>query len=132
MGGRLADLEYGESLPDQCPPNGADEGEVGVVFRLVPSQDPDEACFLSKLALSEVPPPTYKGTECEWASCSLNRSIDALLKIRGLVKRNPYVAKLEIPASKGRHDAGKHHVNFWKYQGFAISSAVVQTWGHGK
>jgi len=131
-GHRLADQDFGEQLPDQCPPDGIGDEALGPVFRLVPTSDPDETCFSSKLALAETPPPGYKGTACEWASCSLNRSVDALLKIRGLVMRNPFVARLEIPAAKGKHDAGKAHINFWKYKGFDLSSAVVETWEHGK
>jgi len=97
----------------------------------VPTPQPAEICFASKAALHEVRPTTYKCTDCEWASCSLNFSVEALLKIRGLRKRNKFVAKLDIPEKSGRH-IGEDHVHFWKYQGFEISSAVTDVWEHGQ
>lgn len=128
----MAVVKYGENLPDACPPNDASEDALGPVLRLVPVSNPDEACFASKRALDIPPPPNFPGSPCEWASCSLNTSVDALLKIRGLVKRNPFIAKLEIPASKGKHNQGKFHINFWRYADFSIPSAVVETWEHNK
>jgi hypothetical protein len=124
---------YGEPLPDECPPDNANEGELVGVFRFVPVDQPEEECFASHYALGKLKPSKLDVTECEWASCSLFSSIEAMLKMRGLRKRNPFVAKLEIPAGSGRFILEKNsHIHFWRYGAFNMKSAVVDVFRHDR
>jgi|SRR3954468_8581157 len=132
IGVHLSVAQYAENLPAGCPPSNALEDALSPVFRLIPSATPEEAFFASKAALNAAQPPTYKGTDCEWASCSLFTSFEALLKIRGLRRRNKYIAQLSLPEGVGRHLTEGSHVHFWSYQGFQISSAVDAVWEHGQ
>jgi hypothetical protein len=128
----LAGETFGEALPDQCPPETAEDLALADVYRLVASPEPDEECFKSKLALGIPKPDSYTGTDCEWASCSLSSSVDALLKIKGLRKRLKYVAKLQIPESAGRHLSEKAHIHFWRFSAFDITSAIESVEEHGR
>ena len=129
------DEKFGENLPgvpDQCPPADASNSALETVFRLVPIDAPTEETFMSLAALGEVRPATINATECEWASCSLRTDLAMLLKMKGLRRRNPYVATLSIPEGSGRHTVGQStHVNFWRYHDFSIAGAVVTVHAHG-
>jgi hypothetical protein len=70
-------------------------------------------------------------TDCQWASCSLSFSVEALLKIKGLRRRNRYVAALSIPLGAGLSLVSKQHVDFWRFENFDISTAVKAVEGHG-
>jgi hypothetical protein len=128
----LADENYGEKLPDQCPPDHALDEALTDVYRLVRTDKPDQSCFASRFALGEIKPEEYKATDCEWASCSLFASVDAMLKIKGLRRRNKFVAKLQIPENSGRHVVDKKtHIHFWRFSAFDLSNAVESVWEHG-
>lgn len=130
---RLAGESYGEDLPEQCPPDEAQTHALTDVYRLVPVEDPDQACFASYFALGIEKPDHYNATDCEWASCSLFSSVDAMLKIKGLRKRNKFVAKLQIPQDSGRHVTGKNkHIHFWRFSTFDLSAAVESVSEHGR
>jgi len=125
-------VNYGETLPSQCPTDDAKDEALDPVYRLVPTEAPSAPCFASHNALGKVKPATIKSTDCQWASCSLHKSVDALLKIKGLRKRNPFVAQLVVPGGSGVcvvNDNG--HVDFWRYEHFDLSTAVQATWPHG-
>jgi hypothetical protein len=124
---------YGEALPSQCPPDDATDEALDPVYRLVPQQQPDLSCFASHNALGKAKPPTVKASDCQWASCSLNRTVDALLKIKGLRKRNRFVAQLSIPNGSGLclEDDKSGHVDFWRFDHFDVSKAVQDVWEHG-
>lgn len=128
----LAEESFAEALPDQCPPETAEDLALANVYRLVADPAPDEDSFKSKLALGISKPDSYKATDCEWASCSLSSSVEALLKIKGLRKRLKYVAKLQIPQSSGRHLAEKAHIHFWRFSGFNIADAIESVQEHGR
>lgn len=126
--------EYGEQLPGretECPPANASAGALGPVYRLVPVENLTDVHFASLAALGEERPETMDVTDCDWASCSLRTSIEALLKMKGLRRRNPYLATLSIPANCGRHTIGGTHVNFWRFAGFSIAGAVTSNKLHG-
>ena len=126
--------EFGETLPvgeDRCPPVDASTDALEAVYRLISVEEPDETAFASFAALGEERPESLPASDCDWASCSLRTSLDALLKMKGLRRRNPYVATLSIPADSGRHTTGGTHVNFWRFAGFDIASAVVKIEKHG-
>lgn len=128
----MAGEKYGEKLPVQCPPDDALNDALAAVYRLVPTGAPDQATFASKFALGEIKPPTYNATDCEWASCSLFASLEAMLKIKGLRKRNKFVAQLKIPANSGHHVTDKKkHIHFWRFNTFDLSNAVEKVWEHG-
>jgi hypothetical protein len=126
-------LIFGEPLPPQCPPDDASDEALDPVYRLVPVQSPDPSCFASHNAKGIVKPATTKATDCQWASCSLSKSVDALLKIRGLRKRNPFVAQLAIPNGSGRWVVNdvSGHIDFWRSSQFDVSAAVTSVWAHG-
>jgi hypothetical protein len=126
-------LNYGEALPSQCPPEHATDQALDPVYRLVPDATPGASCFASHNAQGRVKPAAVKSTDCQWASCSLNRKVDALLKIKGLRKRNRFVAKLAIPAGSGLsvEDRKSGHIDFWRYEHFDVSTAVNDVWEHG-
>jgi hypothetical protein len=128
------DEDFAEQLPGpkgECPPKGASAAALEAVYRLVPVAHLTDAHFASFAALGDERPETMNVTDCEWASCSLRTSLDALLKMKGLRRRNPYIATLSIPANSGRHTTGGTHVNFWRFAGFSIVSAVVSNKLHG-
>ena len=126
----MANDAFAENLPAQCPPAGAEEGALSNVYRLVSSANPDLSCFASHKALGKSQPKEYRGSECEWASCSLFSSPDKLLKIPGLRKRYQYVVRLDIPAKSGQHLAHKAHIHFWRYSGFDFISAITEVEEH--
>lgn len=133
----LAGEKFGDKLPAQCPPTNALDAELNDVYRLVPKAELDESSFASHFALGREKPESFKGTDCEWASCSLFGSLEAMLKIKGLRKRNKYVAKLKIPAKSGRYVASfvadkMTHVHFWRFQSFSLSTAVESVSEHGQ
>ena len=132
----MAGEEFGEDLPAECPPADALVEALATVYRLVPKAEPDDTCFASHFALGKDKPDTYTGTDCEWASCSLFGSLDAMLKIKGLRKRNKYVAELKIPEQSGRYVAAyvadeMRHIHFWRFNSFELSNAVVSVTEHG-
>lgn len=130
---RLAGKSYGEKLPKQCPPEDAENAGLTEVFRLVPVEKPDASCFASHSALGTIKPDAYNVSDCEWASCSLFGSLEAMLKIKGLRKRNKFVAKLVIPEDSGLHVTDKKkHIHFWRFSAFDLSSAVDSVWEHGR
>jgi hypothetical protein len=131
-GNNLVGETFGENLPHQCPPELASDLELTNVFRLVGSSEPDDSCFKSKQALGISKPTSYNSSDCEWASCSLSSSIEALLKIRGLRKRLKYVAKLDIPAKSGRHLKENTHIHFWRFASFNVANAVKEVSEHGQ
>jgi hypothetical protein len=99
---------------------------------LIAIENPEQICFASYFALGIDKPETYKATDCEWASCSLYSSLEALLKMKGLRKRNKFVAKLQIPQNSGRHVIDKKaHIHFWRFSTFDLANAVESVWEHG-
>lgn len=128
----LRNETFGEPLPAQCPPAIAADTALDAVYRLVPEQLPDSDCFKSHQAKGTAKPATFNGTDCEWASCSLNTSVENLLKISGLRRRNKFVATLAIPKGSGRHLVGGTHVHFWRFSGFDIATAVKTVVKHNR
>jgi hypothetical protein len=128
----LVGQSFGEELPAQCPPDSANDMALPEAYRLVNCEHPSDAHFASHLALGKPKPEAYKVSDCEWASCSLSLSVDALLKIKGLRKRLKYVAKLEIPEQSGRHLAESSHIHFWRFSSFSLAGAVQNVWEHGQ
>lgn len=129
----FGDEKFGEDLPgqaDQCPPAEASNSALEAVFRLIPIDAPTDETFKSFAALGEERPGSVNATDCEWASCSLRTDIEMLLKMKGLRRRNPFVATLSIPAGSGRHTIGGTHVNFWRHHDFSIAGAVVKVHAH--
>lgn len=125
--------DFYEDLPsgaNQCPPAEALNTALDKVWRLIPTLEPDEDTFLSLYALGETKPDEYDVSDCDFASCSLRNNRDALLRLKGLRRRNPYIAELTIPAGSGRHTTGGTHVNFWKYASFKIVGAIVSLEPH--
>ena len=118
--------QYGESLPASCPPEGASEGSLESVFRLVASDPPTPKCFDSHRALGKPFPKNSDLTECDWASCSLNKSVEELVKLKRLRMRFPYVAELSVPEGVGRHVSGKYHIHFWRFNGVNMVSFVTK------
>lgn len=126
MAGEMTkNYSFHEHLPEQCPPDCSVDGEISTVYRLVSANPPTEQCFESHAAQGKVKPPEAKVTDCSWASCSLFTSVEALKKLKGLKRRNPYMATLVIPQGAGRHHQKGQHVDFWRYSGFDILGAVV-------
>lgn len=126
--------KFAEELPvgaNACPPPDAITDALKSVWRLLPTDQPTEHHFASLAALGEDKPTEYEVSDCDFASCSLRTSRAALLKLRGLRRRNPYIAELSIPAGNGRHKSGGTHVNFWKFAGYQIVSAIVLLEPHG-
>jgi len=92
---------------------------------------PTDAAFDSFAATGQPKPPNYEVSDCDWASCSLRTTAEALLKLKGLRKRNPVIATLTIPAGSGKHTTANTHINFWRYAGFSLTTAVTATVPHG-
>ena len=132
----MAGEKFGEKLPAECPPADALDEALATVYRLVPKAEPDESCFSSHFALGKVKSEAYKATDCEWASCSLFGSLEVMLKIKGLRKRNKFVAKLSVPEKSGRYIAAyvaeeMSHIHFWRFNSFNLSNAVESVSEHG-
>lgn len=127
-------MSYGEMLPEQCPPEGFSDEALDPVFRLVPDATPDAAAFASHNAQGKTKPATFKVTDCQWASCSLNRSVDALLKIPSVRRRYRFVAQLSIPSGSGAwvENDKSGHIDFWRFDHFDPSTAVQAVMEHGR
>lgn len=117
-------IDFGEDLPEQCPPTEAVDDVLQQVFRLVEHNPPTEDCFKSHAAKGR-PLPSTGVSPCAWASCSLFKESGALTRLSRLKKKFPYLASLTIPAESGRHTSNGVHVDFWRYATFNISSAVT-------
>lgn len=128
----LQSEKYGEDLPPQCPPAGAQTTALDNVYRLVPCENPVAEHFLSFRAMGTDKPDHLVISDCDWASCSLRDSVEELLKLKGLRRRNPFVATLGIPANSGRHLTHKSHVHFWRFHNFEIASHVTACVAHNR
>ena len=124
--------KYGETLPAQCPPSHAIDAALSPVFRLVPDIDFDDDAFASFKAKGDIKPEKLKASDCDWASCSLRTSAEALLKLAGLRRRNPYIVTLTIPTGVGKHTKSDTHVNFWRYAGVSLTNSVTHIEPHGR
>lgn len=122
--------EFAETLPAQCPPADAEEGELEAVYRLTENGPPRSGDFASKAALGESCPPDI--SECDWASCSLYRKAKSLRKYTRLREERPYLVKLSIPNGAGKFKLGsskRGHVDFWRYSGTCLTNFVVEIEG---
>lgn len=113
---------FAESLPTSCPPHTAKETALDSVFRLIKNEMPIEQDFDSHQQKGTPRPAAV--CSCAWASCSFNTTAEDLVKLKGLIKRLPFVAKLNIPSDMGMHDNGKRHINFWRYSDTNLSDFV--------
>lgn len=124
----MSTITFSERLPDSCPPEHAKDEPLEEVYRLVASDNCTDNCFKSNAALG-LPKNMHSNVDdCRWASCSLfeRDHVNELLKLRGLRKRLPYMAKLSLPAGAGKHILSrKGHVDFWSYSNFDMASAVI-------
>lgn len=127
-------MNYGEALPSQCPPDDASDEALDPVYRLVPDEKPEASWFASHMAQGKVKPATVKATDCQWASCSLNRTVDALLKIPALRRRYRFVAQLSIPSGSGAwvENVKSGHIDFWRFEHFDLSTAIKAVSEHGR
>lgn len=109
----------------ECPPNEASDEAIGPVFRFVKESPPSADCFASKAAMNEEPAIGFTGTACAWASCSMFTDPSAMRKLRGLKKRYPFIATLNIPAGSGRHAGSGKHLDFWRYATCDLTTHVA-------
>lgn len=122
------DMQYKEELPAQCPPAEALDGEILEAYRVVYSSPPVAHDFLSKSALGNDLLPGMD--PCCFASCSLNESVQNVVRIAQLPKpreKGALVAKISIPAGAGRWVKNKRkHIDFWMYEGYDPTSSFVE------
>lgn len=120
----LASSEFKETLPPNCPPNGASNPAPQVVLRLVSRQAVSEEDFSSHAKLGKTPP--SKVCPCRWASCSVfstssgehrTKAHVKLPKLRG--KR--YVAEVQLTPTSGLvqyASSNSGHIDFWMFSTF--------------
>lgn len=118
--------QYRESLPVDCPPSEAQDGELGEVWRFIQGSTPVDADFDShaKRGLpnrNSVPP-------CEFASCSLFETERAKEMAKNQFFKRKLASRLAVPASSGRHITNaRGHVSLWMYASFNPCAAVAET-----
>jgi hypothetical protein len=115
-------MNFAEELPDACPPSDAKDVPLTDVYRLSHTDNFTEGEFASHAALGRTPPKSLNDM-CRWSSCSLTTHPVVLKKLRKLKHR--FALKLSIPAGAGVSKRKEIHVDFWRYEHFDPSTAVV-------
>lgn len=120
-------MEYRESLPLQCPPEGATDQNIVLAYRAVMSNPPKAACFDSQAKRNR--PLSELGDPCRHASCSLFTCREKATNIAGRLPKprdgGPYIASMTIPTGAGRSLIKKQHVDLWFYKDFDPTIVVV-------
>ena len=121
-------MEYRESLPLQCPPEGAADQDIALAYRAVMANPPTPACFDSQAKRNR--PPTALVDPCRHASCSLFTCREKATNIASRLPKprdgGPYVAAVTIPIGAGRSIIKKQHVDLWFYKDFDPTTVVIQ------
>jgi hypothetical protein len=108
---------YFESLPEECPPSGSEDADLGIVWRLIKGTKPCREDFLSHAALKKHKPGGVD--DCQWASCSLfktEQSARSKTKLASLKGMSP--VSVHIPEGAGRSMTKGMHIDFWRYATF--------------
>jgi hypothetical protein len=109
--------QYKEELPDECPPQDAEDIQSIVFYRLVESHPPTAKDFLSLKAQS--PSKVFKSHECEARAVSVSVELDGALDLLKLpTQKGKQIAKLSLGANTGKHKrtfARAHHHSWWIY-----------------
>lgn len=120
-------MTYLEALPDQCPPNDADDVALIRVYRMVNENPPAADDFKSYAALGKEN--KHGSNPCGWASCSLVYNPEAH-KSRWPKLREATVkfARLDIPEGTGKSKSKKNsnHIHFWCYSTSNMHSFVQE------
>jgi hypothetical protein len=122
-------MGFREALPANCPPLGAHDGSCEKAYRFIPSAIPAAADFASYAANGEPPP---EGVDpCRWASCSLYADLSTVHKKRKLknLRNYSFVAQMKIEAGSGMLLQRSSHIDFWMYDTFNPTAAVVDVIG---
>jgi hypothetical protein len=116
---------YLEKLPEECPPNNAEDKEYSELWRALPSIKVSSQHFFSKAKMGERLP--LDMDPCRFASCSLITTRNQASKMLRFPKlRGGTLAKLQIPARSGKSMKKKQHVDFWAYSGFNFLEAILE------
>jgi hypothetical protein len=121
--------QFFEVLPDQCPPNDAQDYEYPNAFRFVNVNSIKEISdqhFASHAALGENKPAPVN--DCDWAACSLFNSSTCrdLVRVSKLQKfKNKSLARISIPTGSGQSVLSiGGHINLWSFANCKLSSLV--------
>jgi hypothetical protein len=123
-------VAFREKLPDGCPPDAAHDGGCPDAYRLVSSAKLTVADFASNAAKQQPLPPNVD--PCRWASYSFYADMDTVHKKRKAFKKLrefTYVAKVEIAAGSGCVLIDGTHIDFWMFETFDPTAAIVHVEG---
>ncbi|WP_417826463.1 hypothetical protein [Thalassospira povalilytica] len=116
--------EFIEDLPDNCPPDDAQNPEEQYVLRLVSGTDITSEDFFSHAKLGKERPENC--CSCKWSSCSVfalpkgNHRTIAHMKLPKLRDRK-FAAKLKVFPQSGLVKESKSkngHLDFWMFSTF--------------
>ena len=96
-------MTYREPLPDECPPDGAEEIDAPrVVYRLVRSNPPTDDDFRSQLA--ERPDRIFRNiTECQARGLSVRTNLDSAMELMGFrTMRGRMLCQVQLDHGAGR------------------------------
>jgi hypothetical protein len=116
---------YLEPLPEQCPPDDAEDKNYDEVWRTLPSIPPTDQHFYSKAKAGDALPPDLD--PCRFASCSLYTSRVPASKMLKFPKfQGGTVAKIRIPMKAGLSKKKKQHVDFWAFRHFKFLDSILE------
>lgn len=120
-------MSYREPLPEECPPDGAEEiAAPREVFRLVRNSPPTVGDFLSQRA--EKPDAVFQVSECQARGLSVfaeRRDSERALKLPTL--RGRLICRLRLEAGAGRiqQTGRRSHHTWWPLAAFDIMAHCV-------
>ncbi len=115
-------MTYHETLPDDCPPDEADEiGEPRLVYRLVRSIPPTDEDFRSQRA--EKPTAQFNVSECRARGVSVFANLsdaERQTRRRNLRHLTPCQVVLTTGAGRIKETGGRSHYTWWPYDSYDI------------
>ena len=119
-------LMFKEDLPENCPEFDSLDQPLEDVWRFLRQHQATEDCFASHTAKGRNRPENK--CACQWSSCSLfvGKKLTAEMLKTPMFKRFKARARLSIPPGSGRSKVHGSHVDFWAYDTFSFTGAVVK------
>lgn len=116
-------MPFHGDLPDDCPPDEVEDGELTGVFRVLAGGAPVAYDWLTHAERNEQPCPAGVSL-CRWWSLSLTRNLEKSKKLPNF-RNATHAAELRIPAGSGVHKSKKHHVDYWRLESVDLATLVV-------
>ena len=115
-------MTYREPLPEECPPEEAEEVNTPrPVYRLVSSVPPTDGDFLSQRA--KHPKARFSASECIARGVSVFSNLsdaEAQTKRPNLRHHIPFQVTLDAGAGRIQKTSSRSHYTWWPYDGYDI------------